>query len=116
MLKDKRKKSKSKPSSRALPDPSKNSSSSKLKKIPEVEYQYLTEHPFSFTQQTIQHLLREVEKGNGGYTLHDYASWWKDNYFDKGKDSSPFALISSAIKLMWDLNEYRDWGLEQIYG
>lgn len=115
MLKDKKKELCI--SSRATPDPSVDSPQLSQETTPEEEeYQYLEDHPFSFSRRTIQNLLNEVKKGAGAYTLHHYTKWWREAYHDRGKESSPFAVIFKAIQRGWELGDYHEWGLEQAFG
>ena len=83
------------------------------KPLLDEKYLYLTVKPFVFTVETVENLL-EIEGGSSN-NLHEAAAWWKNEYYEKGKDGDAFPLIHGALEKDWDFKEqpYREWGQAQ---
>lgn len=83
------------------------------KPLLDEKYLYLMVKPFGFTVETVENLL-EIEGGSSN-NLHEAAAWWKNEYYEKGKDGDAFPLIHGALEKDWDFKEqpYREWGQAQ---
>lgn len=86
---------------------------SKQKKVLNEKYLYLTLNPYGLKYQDVFTLI-EIEKESKN-TIESVAEWWRKEYYEKGKEGNPFALMYSALKNNYDLYDYSEWGKMQAF-
>jgi hypothetical protein len=48
-------------------------------------------------------------------TLERTATWWREEYYNKGKPGDAFALIYDALSKNHDLYSFELWGKERAF-